>query len=40
MQVMRALRKRQIKAFRGLHAWMADDWDCELATTDEVFRLK
>lgn len=37
---MRQLRKRQKKSFRGLHEWMADTWDCELATTDEVWRLK
>jgi hypothetical protein len=36
---LRALRKRQSKAFKPLHEWMEDEWNCELATTDEVFRL-
>lgn len=39
LQVLRQLRKRQKKAFRGLHEWMADVWDCELATSDGVWRL-
>ena len=38
--VLRVLRKRQTKAFRPLHEWMADDWGCDLATSNEVFRLK
>jgi len=37
---LRGLRKRQEKAFKGVHGWMAEDWGVDLATTDSVFKVK
>jgi len=38
--ILGGLRKKQVKAFTPLHEWMDESWDCQLATTDTVFRLQ
>jgi chaperone required for assembly of F1-ATPase len=37
---LRALVKRQKKAFTPVREWLENEWNCPLAMTDSVFMLK
>jgi chaperone required for assembly of F1-ATPase len=36
---LRGLRKRQEKAFKGVHGWLLEDWGVKLETTDGVTKI-